>query len=135
MATVVKVGVVAKPASEIWAALSDVDNVSNLSGMIAESRMEGDLRICVLGDGSEIKETILSVDSDLMRVAYRVHESPLPIEEHAASYVVTAEGDDSCRVTWITDLKPDAAAEGFSQLADPMFADLLGTLQGETENA
>ena len=74
-----------------------------------------------------LRETILSVDHTLRRMAYRVHSSPFPIDEHAASMVVTEEPDGT-RVTWTTDLKPDTALPVFAEAADAMFADLVERL-------
>jgi carbon monoxide dehydrogenase subunit G len=124
MATYVKTAVVRAPVDEVWSAVADVGNVPRLTSMVETSRMEGDTRYCTFAGGGELRETILSVDHGLRRMAYRVHSSPFPIEEHAASMVVAPEGEGS-RVTWTTDLTPDTALPVFAQAADAMFADLV----------
>jgi len=129
MATIVKEAVLEVAASDVWAVVSDVANVPELTGMVEASHMEGDTRFCTQAGGGELKETILSVDDDLMRMAYRVHESPFPISEHAASIVVQ-EASSGCRVTWTTDLKPDDAAPIFQEAADAMFADMVSRFGG-----
>lgn len=127
MATYVKTAVLTTPVNSVWEVVADVGNVPRLTAMVETSRMEGDMRFCELAGGGELEETILSIDPKLRRVAYRVHKSPFPIAEHAASIVVseTAEGT---RVTWTTDMKPDAALPVFAEAADAMFADLVQRL-------
>ncbi|MEM6927440.1 MAG: SRPBCC family protein [Myxococcota bacterium] len=127
MATYVKTAVLSAPLDEVWEAIADVGNVPRLTAMVVASRMEGDTRYCTFAGGGELRETILSVDHERRRMAYRVHRSPFPIDEHAASMVVTAEGDGA-RVTWTTDLKPDDALPVFAEAADAMFADLVSRL-------
>ncbi|MEM6954192.1 MAG: SRPBCC family protein [Myxococcota bacterium] len=127
MATVVKVAELTTSADKVWEIVSDVGNVPALTGMVEESRMDGTTRLCTLAGGGELRETILSVDSEARRLAYRIHESPFPIEEHAASIVVEAL-DEGCRVTWTTDLLPDSAVPAFREAADAMFADMTRRL-------
>lgn len=127
MATYVKTARVQAPVAAVWEAIADVGNVPRLTGMITESRMEGDTRYCTLAQGGELRETVLSVDPALRRVAYRIHTSPFPIEEHASSMVVT-EDDGAARVTWTTDFTPDSAMAVFAEAADAMFADLVERL-------
>lgn len=134
MATVVKTALVNATISDAWRAISDVSNASALTGMITQSTMDGDHRHCVLADGSELKETILSVDHDLKRMAYRVHVSPFPIEEHAASIVVDVI-DGQTRLTWTTDFKPDSAKDAFEGAADMMFADVVARMNDMTADA
>lgn len=129
MATVTKTATVAASAAQVWRVVSDIGNVPALTGMITESVVEGDHRTCRLADGQTLEESILSVDHDLRRVAYRVHSSPFPITEHASSIVVTEDGQGA-RVTWTTDLLPDSAAPVFQQAADGMFADMVQRMGG-----
>ena len=129
MATITKSATLRAPASDVWTVVSDIANVPALTGMITESVVEGDHRTCRMADGQTLEESILSVDHDLRRLAYRVHSSPFPMTEHAASIVVT-DDNGAARVTWTTDLLPDSAAPIFSEAADMMFSDMVERMGG-----
>jgi len=129
MATVTKTARVNASAADTWKVVSDVGNVPALTGMIAESTIDGDHRTCKMADGQTLEESILSVDDALMRVAYRVHSSPFPITEHASSIVVADEGGRA-RVTWTTDLLPQEAASIFEEAAEAMFSDMVTRMGG-----
>jgi len=109
--------------------VSDIGNVPALTGLITESVIGGDHRTCRMADGQPFEESILSVDHDRRRLAYRVHCSPFPMTEHAASIL---ESDDSgkARVTRKTDLLPESAAPLFNEAADMMFDDMIERMGG-----
>ncbi|MEM7781272.1 MAG: SRPBCC family protein [Pseudomonadota bacterium] len=130
MATVMKTARVNASPTDVWAMVSDVGNVGKLTEMITNSTVEGDHRTCVLADGQKLEESILSVDHDLRRMAYRVHESPFPIDEHAASMTVS-DDEGKARITWVTDVLPHESAPIFNEAAEAMFSDLVGRLGGE----
>ena len=129
MATITKSATLRAPVAEVWSAVSDIGNVPALTGMITESVIEGDHRTCRMADGQTLEESILSVDHDLRRLAYRVHSSPLPMTEHASSIVVSDDGGQA-RVTWTTDLLPESAAPLFDEAADMMFDDMIERMGG-----
>lgn len=129
MATITKTATLRAPVADVWTVVSDIANVPALTGMITESVIEGDHRTCRMADGQTLEESILSVDHDLRRLAYRVHSSPFPITEHAASIVVSDEAGRA-RVTWTTDLLPESAAPIFNEAADMMFNDMIERMGG-----
>lgn len=129
MATITKSATLRAPVADVWSVVSDIGNVPALTGMITESVIEGDHRTCRMADGQTLEESILSVDHDLRRLAYRVHSSPFPMTEHASSIVVSDE-DGHARVTWTTDLLPESAAPLFNEAADVMFGDLIERMGG-----
>jgi hypothetical protein len=113
---------------ELWATVRDVGNVSGLLNIVEESSVDGDQRSCTLaGGGGLLAETILAVDDDHRRVAYTITDSPLPIELHAASMQVFDAGGGRSTFRWITDVKPDALADGLG----PMLA---GAVTGMEEH-
>ncbi|WP_299603339.1 SRPBCC family protein [uncultured Tateyamaria sp.] len=129
MATITKTATLRASAPDVWSVVSDIGNVPALTGMITESVIKGDHRTCRMADGQTLEESILSVDHDLQRLAYRVHSSPFPMTEHAASIVVT-DDNGAAHVTWTTDLLPDSAAPIFAEAADLMFADMIERMGG-----
>ena len=110
---------------ELWASVRDVGAVSNMLDVVSESSIDGDKRSCVMADGGVLAETILSVDDDHRRVGYTITGSPFPIEAHAASMQVFDAGGGKSTFRWITDIKPDAMADGLR----PMLAGEITQLE------
>jgi hypothetical protein len=110
---------------QLWATVRDVGNVSGLLNIVDESSVDGDQRSCTLAGGGLLAETILAVDDDHRRVAYTISDSPLPIEVHAASMQVFDAGGGRSTFRWITDVKPDAVADGLG----PMLAGAIAGME------
>jgi hypothetical protein len=81
---------------QLWATVRDVGNVSGLLNIVDESSVDGDQRSC-----------------------------PLPIEVHAASMQVFDAGGGRSTFRWITDVKPDAVADGLG----PMLAGAIAGME------
>nr|WP_221375043.1 SRPBCC family protein [Actinoplanes polyasparticus] len=113
MATVGVEVIVDLPAPRVWEAIADVGAVHRrlLPGRVAEARIEGDVRILTMPDGTEVRELILAVDHGLRRLAYTVTSGHrMPLTYHHASFQVFDHGDRS-RIVWLTDVLPHALAE------------------------
>ena len=110
---------------QLWATVRDVGSISGLLNIVAESSIDGDQRSCTLADGAGLSETILAVDDDHRRVAYTITDSPFPIEVHAASMQVFDAGGGRSTFRWITDIKPDALADGLG----PMLAGAIAGME------
>jgi hypothetical protein len=82
---------------QLWATVRDVGNVSGLLNIVDESSVDGDQRSC----------------------------SPRPIEVHAASMQVFDAGGGRSTFRWITDVKPDAVADGLG----PMLAGAIAGME------
>ncbi len=124
MATINVSTTLAVPADQLWATVKDVGGVSGMLDVITESSLAGDTRSCTMADGGQLTETILSVDDEHRRVAYTITDSPFPIEAHAASMQVTDAGGGRSTFQWITDVKPDAMADGLRPLMEGEIAQL-----------
>ena len=112
MATVRVEVVIDVPAARVWDAVADVGAVHRrlLPGRVADARLDGDLRILTMPDGSEIRELIVAVDAEHRRLAYAVVEGQkLPLTYHHASFEVFDE-DERSRLVWSTDVLPHAMA-------------------------
>lgn len=112
-------------ADELWAMVKDVGGVSGMLDVITDSSLDGDTRSCTMGDGGQLTETILSIDDEHRRVAYTITDGPFPIEAHAASMEVTDAGGGRSTFRWITDVKPDAMADGLRPLMEAEIAQLV----------
>jgi hypothetical protein len=103
---------VAVPAQQAWAAIADVGAVHRrlLPGRVSDARIDGDVRILTMPDGTEVRELILAIDHSLRRMAYTVTEGQrLPLTYHHAAFQVFDQGATS-RIVWTTDVLPHAMA-------------------------
>ena len=129
MATIHRTFDLAGSAEAAWTKLRAVGGVEHLLPMIADSRVEGEQRVCSIVDGGQLSELILGNDDALRRIAYSITESPFPMTFHAASMQVV-ERDGKVQLVWVTDVKPDALAPELAQVIDsqtPAFADTLSS--------
>jgi hypothetical protein len=78
---------------------------------VVATRIEGDVRILTMPDGTQVRELIVAVDHAVRRLAYTVTEGQrLPLTYHHASFQVFEDGDRS-RLVWLTDVLPHAMGD------------------------
>ncbi len=111
----------------VWEKIADVSAISKLIGFLADSKLDGDVRVCTLSEGGTLEEQIISVDPALRRVAYSITKSPLNMSFHVAAMELEPRNDGT-RVTWTVDLKPDEAAEHMEPMLEAACQDLRTTL-------
>jgi hypothetical protein len=98
-------------ASKVWDALADFHNVHTrlAPGFVTNSTPDGDrARIITFSNGSIVKETLVTCDAQRRRLAYVVGSER--ITHHNASAEIVSDGNDQCRLIWITDVLPDELA-------------------------
>jgi uncharacterized protein YndB with AHSA1/START domain len=130
MATIRKEVLLDAPAEQIWAAFRDVGAVHTklARGFVTDTRMDGnEARIVTFANGFVAREQIVTVDAAAHRLAYAVVGSER-LKHHNASFQVFAEGA-GCRVVWIADLLPDAAAETIGAMMEQGCEAMRRTLQ------
>jgi uncharacterized protein YndB with AHSA1/START domain len=117
---------------QVWAAIRDVGAVHRrlLPNRVADTRIEGEVRILIYPNGQVIRELIVDVDDTTCRLAYAMIEGARqPITHHHASFQVFPEGSDRSRLVWITDLLPDALAAGARERIERGAQDMKRTLE------
>ena len=100
------------PAQTLWQILGQPDRVDWVPG-VAGCQLEGDVRAFSLPGAGALKERILDLNHEQMRIEYSCIESPVPFAEHLASMQVFAT-DTGCRLKWQTRVLPEKF-EGFIQ--------------------
>lgn len=112
MATIRKEIQLGNAPDRVWDAVRDTGAIhSRFSpGFVTDTVLEngGASRLVTFGNGFKARERILSVDDGLKRIAYSVEPNER-LTHHSASFQVFAEAS-GCRLVWIADLLPDAAA-------------------------
>jgi hypothetical protein len=129
MATVQIETSIRAPAPQVWKALAATGDAHlAFAGVLTACRLESeDLRVATFANGQVVKERIINVDPQRMRVAYGVIESQFV--HHSASMQVIPRGDSECVFVWIADVLPHAAAG----MIAPLMEQGAGALRGVME--
>lgn len=98
----------AAPAA-VWDVVRDVGAVHTrfAPGFVTDTVMDGPDRIVTFANGLVAREVIVDIDEARRRLAYSVRSERL--SHHNASFQVFSDGA-GCRLVWIADVLPDAAA-------------------------
>jgi uncharacterized protein YndB with AHSA1/START domain len=102
---------IARRPEDVWDAIRDVGAIHRrlVRGFVTDCRLEGDSRVVTFANGMSIRELIVSVDDAARRHAWSARGEPFT-HHNASAQVFPAGGGERCRVVWIADLLPDAAA-------------------------
>ena len=97
-------------AGEVWDAFKDVWAVHTrlAPGFVTDCRRDGDDRIVAFANGVVAREVIVDVDDAARRLVYSARSERLV--HHNASFQVFEDRPGRCRVVWIADVLPHAAA-------------------------
>jgi hypothetical protein len=100
------------PWEDVWQALRDFGAVKErlVPGFVVEAELDGDARIITFFDGVVVREQLVALDDETLRLVYTTVEEPLGLAHHSASCQVFADGESRSRFVWIVDLLPDQFA-------------------------
>ncbi|WP_108683449.1 SRPBCC family protein [Methyloceanibacter sp. wino2] len=113
-AEVQKGGQASGTPEDVWAIVGDFCAIKDWHPAVVEcDEMEegGDTyRILTLGDGGKIKEKL--TEKGDTSYSYEIIESPLPVQNYAATLSVTEDdGDDIAEVAWTAEFDPADGVE------------------------
>jgi hypothetical protein len=110
MASIYKDIPIDAPASAVWDAVQDFGAVHTrlAPGFVTDTRLDGDARIVTFANGTVVRERFVDCDERRRRLVYSVASER--VTQHSASIQVIADGDDRCRMIWITDVLPHEIA-------------------------
>ena len=105
------------PAQQVWQALAATGEAHlAFAGVLTGCRLEReDLRVATFANGMVVKERIVSVEPQRMRIAYSVIEQ---FVHHSASMQIVARGDGECDFIWVADVLPHDAAASITPLME-----------------
>ena len=101
----------------VWDVVRDVGAVHTrfAPGFVVDVVLEEGARTVTFGNGMVAREVIVDLDEDRRRLAYSARSARLT--HHNASFQVIADGA-GCRLVWIADVLPHAAAETVGAMMD-----------------
>jgi hypothetical protein len=104
-------------AGAVWDVVRDVGAVHTrfAPGFVVDTTLEEGARVVTFGNGMVAREVIVDIDETARRLAYSARSERL--EHHNASFQVVAEGA-GCRLVWIADVLPQAAAATVAGMMD-----------------
>ena len=100
-------------AEDLWNILSDISRCDWVP-TIDEIYLEGDCRIFEMEGMGLVKERILLLDNESMKLKYSAVETKMPIK-HLATMQVSKINESSCQLEWSTEIDPEIFAEAIHQ--------------------
>lgn len=113
---------------KVWDAARDVGALHTrlVPGFVVDTKVEGDVRVVTFGNGTVVREPIVSIDDARKRLAWGVEGGKTT--HYNAVLQVTAQGNGS-RVEWTIDLLPNAMAAPIAAMQQQALAIMKRTLE------
>ncbi len=132
MASIIVEQNIEAPTASCWDAVRDFAALHErlAPGFIVDLEMIGPReRRITFFMGAVATESLLGTDDAHMRLAYTVTHSPMGSSHNNASVQVVAEGNNRCRLIWITDVLPDENGVRTRELMEAGMAVIKRTLE------
>jgi len=102
-------------ADKVWELVSDFNALPKYSEAIISSSLEGEgvgaVRTLTLGDDSQAKEKLESLDNQKKTLTYSIVEAGLPIKNYLSTVAVKETVSNQCEVSWSSTFEPDGGPE------------------------
>jgi hypothetical protein len=139
MTTVTRSTAIAASADRCWDALRDfgaIDKRLAVGFIIKTQLISNDVREVSLANGVVLKERLVGLDDDAMRLAYTVIDDQVGITHHNGSVQIIPGADSAhCTILWITDILPDGLSDLVGALMDSALPAIKQTLEGEVRHS
>src|SRR5215207_2565171 len=121
---------------QAWRIVGDLSDAASWVPGVVTARVDGDLRVCVTGDGQEIRERLGSVDGESMAYRYEHLVTPAPVRDNWGILRVRPSGRGSA-VEWHAAFEPAdlAHADQITAMMRANFANALESLRRRIETA
>ena len=128
MATLHQEARIEASADHVWDAVRDVSALHTrlVPGFVIDTRMEGETRVVTFGNGTIVREPILSIDDARRRLAWTA-VGGTTTHYNAVMLVIPDAG--GCIVRWTSDLLPHALAPTIAAIQRRGLATLKKTLE------
>lgn len=115
MANVSKTTTIQAAPDAVWNTVRNFGGIHTYVEAIADVTTEGagigTVRTLTLQDGAQITERLDHRDDEARELRYSIVQSPLPLENYAATAQVRAKGPGVCEITWSSTFEPKGAPE------------------------
>ena len=132
MASLRKSVTVARPASEVWDAISDAGQLHTrvAPGLVTDTQLvnDGETRIVTFANGLTLTEHIIANDPEARRLAWTALSDEWT--HHNASLQVFALSDGSSETVWTTDVLPHGAADMIAQIMEMGLGGMKAHMEG-----
>jgi hypothetical protein len=110
MASIRKDILTAASPAQVWAAISDIGALHTrlVPGFVIDTRLEPGARIVTFGNGTVLREPIVTADAQAMRLVWTAEGGQTT--HYNSSVQVFEEPGGTSRVVWQSDFLPDGAA-------------------------
>ncbi len=128
MASVRKEIVTAARSGDVWEAIRDVGSLHTrlVPGFVRDTKLEGTVRIVTFSDGIAVREPIVTIDDQTMRLVWSAEGGAT--KHYNASVQVSENDGGSSKVVWIADFLPDSLTPAISAAMDAGMAVMKETL-------
>src|SRR5215472_8023317 len=110
MASIRKEIVTSASPAAVWSAIRDIGSLHTrlVPGFVVDTRLEPGVRIVTFANGMTVREVIVTIDDEAMRLVWSTRSERLT-HHNGAVQVFPGPGSDS-RVVWSADLLPNEMA-------------------------
>jgi uncharacterized membrane protein len=119
---------IAAPVDRIWSFVGDSEALPTWFRSIASCAVSGDLRVCQLARGGEVRERIVTRDEQLRRFQYSITEG-IPVTSHLGSIDVLDVGPGASVVVYSTDAEPDTVGAQIGAAVERALDDLVALFE------
>ena len=132
MASITHEIAVAAPACAVWDAVRDWAALhtrlvpGTVTAVVAFPESDPPVRIVTFADGTVLRERIVAIDDDAMRLVWSIEGEP--VVHHNGALQVVRDGDGA-RAIWTADVLPDALAAPFGELMTKGLATMAAHLE------
>jgi Polyketide cyclase / dehydrase and lipid transport len=131
MASIRKEIVIYASAERVWDALRDwaALHVRLVPGFATDARLDGEDRIVTFAKGGVLRERLVALDDDALRLVWSIADAPYI--HHNASAQVFADGPGRSLFVWIADFLPNELADRVAPLMEHALGVIKRTLESE----
>ena len=101
-------------AQKLWKILSDVTRCDWVP-TIDQIHLEGDCRVFEMEGMGKVKEQILLLDNEAMKLQYSAIETRTPLQHHLATMQISSVSKNTCQLEWTTEIEPELFADAIHQ--------------------
>ena len=101
-------------ANHLWSILSDISRCDWVP-TIEKITLEDDCRVFEMEGMGSVKEKILLLDNENMKLQYSAVETRTPLQHHLATMQITSINEETCQLNWTTEIDPEIFADAIHQ--------------------